>query len=67
MHAFRTGGDDSIMLEAIVALLAIATCALVLIAFWGVDLLSMQRAKYFVRRMVRRADAKQKPIAKPNT
>ena len=55
------------MLEAIVALLAIATCALVLIAFWGVDLLSMHRAKYFVRRMVRRADAKQKPIAKPNT
>jgi hypothetical protein len=55
------------MLEAIVMLLAIATCALILIAFWGVDLLSMARAKSFMRRMVRRADAKQKPITRPNT
>jgi hypothetical protein len=31
------------MLEAIVVLLAIATCALVVIAFWGVDLLGMRR------------------------
>jgi hypothetical protein len=54
------------MLEAIVMLLAIATCALVLIAFWGVDLLSMDRARHFVRRTVRRDTAKQKPIAKPN-
>ena len=34
-----TGGDDSIMLEAIVLLLILATCALILIAFWGLDLL----------------------------
>ena len=54
------------MLEAMVVLLAIATCALVLIAFLGVDLLSMHRAKRFVRRIVRRDDAKQKLTAKPN-
>jgi hypothetical protein len=34
-----TGGDDSVMLEAIVLLLSLATCALILIAFWGLDLL----------------------------
>jgi hypothetical protein len=41
-HAVRTGGDDSIMLEAIVLLLSLATCALILIAFWGLDLLRIQ-------------------------
>ena len=54
------------MLEAIVMLLAIATCALVLIAFWGVDLLSMHRAKGFVRRIARRAVAKQKVLIEPD-
>jgi hypothetical protein len=34
-----TEGDDSVMLEAIVLLLSLATCALILIAFWGLDLL----------------------------
>jgi len=37
-----TGGDDSIMLEAIVLLLSLATCALILIAFWGLDLLRIR-------------------------
>jgi hypothetical protein len=32
-----TGGDDSIMLEAIMLLLGLAACALILIAFWGLD------------------------------
>ena len=32
-----TGGDDSIMLEAIMMLLGLAACALILIAFWGLD------------------------------
>jgi len=32
-----TGGDDSIMLEAIMLLLSVAACALILIAFWGLD------------------------------
>jgi hypothetical protein len=36
-------GDDSIMLEAIVLLLSVATCALILLAFWGLDLLRMRR------------------------
>jgi hypothetical protein len=31
------------MLEAIVVLLALATCALIIIAFWGLDLLGMRR------------------------
>jgi hypothetical protein len=30
------------MLEAIVLLLSLATCALILIAFWGVDLLRIR-------------------------
>ena len=39
----RTGmlrhcGDDSVMLEAILLLLGIGSCALVLIAFWGLQL-----------------------------
>ena len=38
-------GDDSIMLEAIVLLLSVTTCALVLIAFWGLDLLRMRRRR----------------------
>jgi hypothetical protein len=33
------------MLEAIVVLLALATCALILIAFWGLDLLGMRRRR----------------------
>jgi hypothetical protein len=32
-----TGGDDSTMLEAIMLLLGLAACALILIAFWGLD------------------------------
>jgi hypothetical protein len=32
-----TGGDDSIMLEAIMLLLGLAACALILIAFCGLD------------------------------
>ena len=30
------------MLEAIVVLLALATCALIIIAFWGLDLLKIR-------------------------
>lgn len=37
-----TGGDDSIMLEAIMLLLGLAACALILIAFWGLDVLGMR-------------------------
>jgi hypothetical protein len=33
------------MLESIVLLLALATCALILIAFWGLDLLGMRRRR----------------------
>ena len=40
-----TGGDDSIMLEAIMLLLGLAACALILIAFWGLDLLGMRRRR----------------------
>ena len=35
-----TGGDDSIMLEAI--LLGLAACALILIAFWGLDVVGIR-------------------------
>ena len=42
VHVVRTGGDDSVMLEAIVLLLSLATCALILITFWGLDLLRIQ-------------------------
>jgi hypothetical protein len=41
-HPLRHGGDDSIMLEAVVLLLSLATCALILIAFWGLDLLRIR-------------------------
>jgi hypothetical protein len=37
--------SDSSMLEAIVLLLAVSTCALILIAFWGLDLLGMRRRR----------------------
>jgi hypothetical protein len=37
-----TGGDDSIMLESITLLLGLAACALILIAFWGLDVLGMR-------------------------
>ena len=40
-HALQR--SDSIMLEAIVLLLGVSTCALILIAFWGLDLLGMRR------------------------
>jgi hypothetical protein len=33
------------MLEAIVLLLGVSTCALILIAFWGLDLLGMRRRR----------------------
>jgi len=39
----RYGRDESIMLEAIVLLLSLATCALILVAFWGLDLLRIRR------------------------
>jgi hypothetical protein len=41
-HVVGAGGDDSIMLEAIVLVLSLATCALILIAFWGLDLLRIR-------------------------
>jgi hypothetical protein len=45
-HAFASPArSDSIMLEAIVLLLAVSTCALILIAFWGLDLLGMRRRR----------------------
>jgi len=45
-HAFATPArSDSIMLEAIVLLLGVSTCALILIAFWGLDLLGMRRRR----------------------
>jgi hypothetical protein len=37
--------SDSSMLEAIVLLLGVSTCALILIAFWGLDLLGMRRRR----------------------
>jgi hypothetical protein len=37
--------SDSVMLEAIVLLLGVSTCALILIAFWGLDLLGMRRRR----------------------
>jgi hypothetical protein len=37
--------SDSVMLEAIVLLLAVSTCALILIAFWGLDLFGMHRRR----------------------
>ena len=37
--------SDSVMLEAIVLLLAVSTCALILIAFWGLDLFGMRRRR----------------------
>jgi hypothetical protein len=37
--------SDSTMLEAIVLLLGVSTCALILIAFWGLDLLGMRRRR----------------------
>jgi hypothetical protein len=33
------------MLEAIVVSLALATCALILIAFWGLDLFGIRRRR----------------------
>jgi hypothetical protein len=45
-HAFvKPARSDSIMLEAIVLLLGVGTCALILIAFWGLDLLGMRRRR----------------------
>jgi hypothetical protein len=40
-----TGGDVSVMLEAIVLLLSVATCALILLAFWGLDLLRIRKRR----------------------
>jgi hypothetical protein len=37
--------SDSIMLEAIVLLLGVSTCALIIIAFWGLDLRGMRRRR----------------------
>jgi hypothetical protein len=37
--------SDSVMLEAIVLLLGVSTCALILIAFWGLDLFGMRRRR----------------------
>lgn len=45
-HAFcDTSGSDSSMLEAIVLLLGVSTLALILIAFWGLDLRGMRRRR----------------------
>jgi hypothetical protein len=33
------------MLEAIVLLLSVATCALILLAFWGLDLLRVRKRR----------------------
>ncbi|HEX2655719.1 MAG TPA: hypothetical protein VHN11_18995, partial [Xanthobacteraceae bacterium] len=37
--------SDSSMLEAIVLLLGVSTCALIVIAFWGLDLSGMRRRR----------------------
>ena len=37
--------SDSSMLEAIVLLLGVSTCALVIIAVWGLDLSGMRRRR----------------------
>jgi hypothetical protein len=37
--------SDSSMLEVVVALMGLGTCALLLMAFWGLDLLGMRRRK----------------------
>jgi hypothetical protein len=42
---WRHQRSDSVMLEAIVLLLAVSTCALILIAFWGLDLFGMRRRR----------------------
>jgi len=44
-HRLRRGANDSIMLEAIVLLLSLATCALILIAFWGLGVLRVRRRR----------------------
>jgi hypothetical protein len=38
-------GVDSMMLETILALLGLATCALVLVSFWGTDLFGSRTRK----------------------
>ncbi len=38
-HAAAQGEDDSMMLEAILLLLGVGSCALLLVAFWGSELL----------------------------
>jgi hypothetical protein len=37
--------SDSVMLEAIVLSLALLTCALILVAFWGLDLLGKRHRR----------------------
>ena len=37
--------SDLSMLEVVVALMGLGTCALLLMAFWGLDLLGMRRRK----------------------
>lgn len=44
-HAFCDTSGVIRMLEAIVLLLGVSTCALILIAFWGLDLLGMRRRR----------------------
>ena len=44
-HPLRRAGDDSDMLEPVVLLLSVATCALILLAFWGLDLLRFRRRR----------------------
>jgi hypothetical protein len=45
-HAFCiTSGVIRVMLEAIVLLLGVSTFALILIAFWGLDLRGMRRRR----------------------
>jgi hypothetical protein len=41
-HASGPAGGDSVMLEAVLLLLGLASCALVVVAFWGSNLLGSE-------------------------
>jgi hypothetical protein len=45
MAKFQQKGVDSMMLETILALLGLTTCALVLVSFWGSDLFGSRTRK----------------------
>jgi hypothetical protein len=45
-HAFAIrAGVDSVMLETVLMLTGLASCVVILIAFWGTDLLQMRRRR----------------------